>query len=134
MSTENAITEEQTQQWVREQYLNATKYLAEKGVVTQSVEVQTSRYLAPIFAVWKLKTIDNDAIWVISGDLPCDHIQAEAADTVRDSLRHFSMKWQLQAQNIAGTTTEQAQFAKFLVGRAEGLYQLFENENLWKEG
>lgn len=136
MSEQKQMTEEQKQAWIREQYQKATKYLADKGVVTASVAPQNSRYLVPVVAVWKLKTLDNQAVWVISGDLPCDHIASSAADSVREALRNFSMKWQLQAQNIEQNATDDTQlnFAKLLVSRAEGLYQLFENESLWPEG
>ena len=121
--------------WVREQFQKAQKYLAEKGVITKSVSPETSRYLAPVIAVWKLNTNDNQKVWVISGDVPCDHIVSTAADTVRESLRNFSMKWQMQAEGILQTTNDptQIKFAQYLVSRAEGLYQLFENDQLWNE-
>ena len=136
MSEVNQLSAEQQKAWVSEQYQKATKYLAEKGYVTHSVTVKESRYLVPIVAVWKLKTITNEEVWVISGDLPCDHISIKAADSVREALRNFSMKWQLQAQSIIETMQDQTQqkFAELLVSRAEGLYQLFENDDLWKEG
>ena len=136
MSEQIKLTEEQQSGWVREQYQKATKYLAEKGLVTENVAPQDSRYLVPVVAVWKLKTLDKQSVWVISGDLPCDHISLCAANNVREALRNFSMKWQLQAHSIEGSATDQTQldFAKFLVSRAEGLYQLFEDEKLWPEG
>ena len=37
MTDKLEMTEEQKQIWIREQYLKATKYLAEKGLVTESV-------------------------------------------------------------------------------------------------
>lgn len=135
MSEQLNLTEEQQSAWVREQYLKATKYLAEKGVVTDNVAPQDSRYLVPVVAVWKLNTMSDGSVWVISGDLPCDHISTTAADNVREALRNFSMKWQLQAQNIEQSATDKTQldFARLLVSRAEGLYQLFEKDDLWSE-
>ena len=59
-----SMTEEQQQQWIKNQYQVATKYLAEKGVVTQSVQVEESRYLVPILALWKLTSIDGNKFWV----------------------------------------------------------------------
>lgn len=136
MSNPGEFTDEQRSEWVREQYQKSIKYLAEKGFVTDSVTLMESRYLVPIVAVWKLQTIDKQKVWVISGDLPNDHIAASAAESVREAIRNFSMKWQLQAQNILDGARDQSQidFAKLLVSRAEGLYQLFENEDLWPEG
>ncbi|WP_394176904.1 DUF4826 family protein [Thalassotalea litorea] len=135
MSNPGEFTEEQRSAWVREQYQKATKYLAEKGFVTESVATLDSRYLIPVVAIWKLQTINKESVWVISGDLPCDHIGISAAEDVREALRNFSMKWQLQAQNILATAKDRTQieFASLLVSRAEGLYQLFENEKLWNE-
>lgn len=135
MSNPGEFTEEQRNQWVREQYQKATKYLAEKGFVTESVATLDSRYLVPVVAVWKLQTIKKENVWVISGDLPCDHISVSAAENVREAIRNFSMKWQMQAQNILAAANDETQvkFAEFLVSRAEGLYQIFENEKLWNE-
>ena len=135
MSEVKQLTEEQSKQWVREQYLKATKYLADKGIVTKSVVTTESRYIVPVVAVWKLVTITNEAVWVIGGDLPSDHITVSAAGDAREALRNFSMKWQLQANNLLATTKQdktQTDFAHLLISRAEGLYQLFEDEKLWK--
>ncbi|MEW6984517.1 DUF4826 family protein [Colwelliaceae bacterium 6471] len=134
MTEQKQMTNQEQQQWVRDQYQVATKYLASKGLVTDSVAVEDSRYLIPLVSVWKLKLLDNTKLWVICGDLPTDHSAIDAAPTARDALRHFSLKWQLQAENLrqAGGP-EQEDFAKILVSRAEGLYKIHENESLWVE-
>ncbi|WP_371379202.1 DUF4826 family protein [Thalassotalea aquiviva] len=133
MSDQQNNTDQQASQWVREQYLKATKYLADKGYVTDSVKMVDSRYLVPAVAVWKLNTLKNEQIWVISGDLPCDHIPVSAASDAREALRNFSLKWQIQAQNLLTSVNDstQQQFADVLINRAEALYQLFENDKLW---
>jgi uncharacterized protein DUF4826 len=128
------FTDEQRQQWVREQYQIATKYLADKGLVTSSVMVEDSRYIEPLISVWKLKLLDGKWFWVICGDVPSDHVNLDVAKNAQEVLRHFSMKWQLQAENILADSAadeEQQNFAKLLIGRAEGLYQLSNNEKLW---
>ena len=43
MTQDVEMTEVEQQKWVREQYQVATKYLAEKGMVTNSVKVESSR-------------------------------------------------------------------------------------------
>ncbi len=53
MSEQINLTEEQQSAWVREQYQKATKYLAEKGLVTENVAPKDSRYLVPVVAIWK---------------------------------------------------------------------------------
>jgi len=127
------MTEEQQQQWVREQYQAATKYLATHGMVTDSVVVEESRYLVPMLAVWKLKIIDGSYVWAISGDLPNDHSTIEVAPNAREAVRHFSLKWQMQAENLLRTgDKEQEKFGKLLISRAEGLYDMYQKESIWK--
>jgi hypothetical protein len=128
------LTEAQRSEWVREQFQKANKYLAEKGILTEQVAPAESRYLAPILAIWRLKVKGDADVWVISGDLPTDHIPLSTAESARDTLRHFAMKWQLQAENILNSGTQdktQQEFGQLLIGRAEGLYQLYDKEELW---
>ena len=134
MTDKLEMTEEQKQAWIREQYLKATKYLAEKGLVTQSVAETESRYLVPVMALWKINLLDKTKVWVVSGDLPTDHIALDKGESARDVVRHFSFKWQLQAENLLRLDDkEQKQFAEFLIGRADGLYQLYDKDELWQE-
>lgn len=126
------MTEEQQQQWVKQQYQVATKYLAEKGIVTNSVAVEDSRYLIPLLAVWKLTSIDGKKFWVLCGDLPSDHSSVDVAPNAREALRHFALKWQMQAENLLqANNEEQKDFAQLLIGRAEGLYKLSNDESVW---
>jgi hypothetical protein len=126
------MTEEQQQQWVKKQYQIATKYLAEKGIITNSVAVEESRYLVPILALWKLTAMDGKKFWVLCGDLPSDHSSVDVALNAREALRHFALKWQMQAENLLqAKNEEQNKFAHLLIGRAEGLYKLHNDENLW---
>lgn len=132
MSNTEQMSEQKIQLWAREQYQGVTKHLANKGLVTSSVMVEDSRYIAPLVAVWKLKLLDNKWIWAISGDLPCDHVSIEAAQTAKEALRHFSMAWQLKAENILKSepNEEQKVFANILISKAEGLYSLAIDEQL----
>lgn len=133
MTQDVKMTEEEQQSWVREQYQVATKYLADKGMVTNSVKVDDSRYLVPVLAIWKLTLLNGESYWVLCGDLPTDHSRVDVAPTAREALKHFSLKWQMQAENLLkAESDEQNNFAELLISRAEGLYQLCENEALWK--
>ncbi len=128
------LSDEQRQQWVREQYQVATKYLADKGIVTNSVMVEDSRYIAPLVSVWKLKSLDGKWFWVICGDLPSDHINIEAAKSAQEAIRHFSMTWQLKAENINRNSTsneQQKTFAQLLTTRAGSLYDISNDKQLW---
>ena len=132
MTEQKQMTEEEQQQWVREQYQAATKYLATQGMVTESVVVEDSRYLVPVLAVWKLKLIDGTYVWAMSGDLPTDHSAFDVAPNAREAVRHFSLKWQMQAENLLKTGgKEQEEFAKLLISRAEGLYDMHQNDKVW---
>ncbi|MCP4988399.1 MAG: DUF4826 family protein [Colwellia sp.] len=133
MSEPVQITEEQQQQWIRDQYQVATKYLAQKGIVTESVKAEDSRYLVPFLALWKLTSLNGDKFWVLCGDLPSDHSSVDVATNAREAIRHFALKWQVQAENLLqAKNKEQTEFANLLIGRAEGLYKLYEDDSLWQ--
>lgn len=133
MSDQQQMTPEQQTAWIKEQFQSATKYLASKGLITETVADTESRYLVPLVAVWKVNLADKSKAWVISGDLPTDHLSIDAATTARDAMRQFSFKWQMQAENLRKSgKPEQQEFAQMLVSRAEGLYDLFSNDELWQ--
>ena len=128
------MTEEQVNAWQRECLDNAQKYIADKGILPVSIIEKECRVLPPLCAVWKIKGNDGNTYWVITGRLPTDAVQAGAADTARDVMRHFSLQWQLKANSIMENKPvdkTQADFANLLVHRAHGLYELFEKDELW---
>ncbi|MDX1676748.1 DUF4826 family protein [Arsukibacterium sp.] len=132
---QQAIAEQQRVEWVRNQYQVANQYLAGKGIIPDNVAVTESRYLPPLVALWKLNTKDKKSFWVISGDLPTDHMPFSAAATARDAIRSFSLNWQLKAEQIiSGNTVDKTQheFANLLVARAQGLYELFADDSIWQ--
>lgn len=129
------ISEAQLSDWVREQYQRANKHLAEQGVLFESVVTEESRYLAPHVAVWKIKSIEGKYYWVISGDVPADVIPYGAEKTAQDTLRAFSMRWHLKAEQILQSNTNdqiQQDFAKMLITKAEKMYELFANDKIWQ--
>jgi hypothetical protein len=132
MSKKQEMTVEQQQQWIREQYQVATKYLASQGLVTSSVSTEESRYLIPFMSVWKLKVLDGSYFWVICGDLPSDHNLLNIAKNAREAVRHFSLKWQLQAENLLeeGDKTQE-EFAQLLIEKANNLYDVVQEDKLW---
>ncbi|MCE9678320.1 DUF4826 family protein [Shewanella sp. AS1] len=131
--------EARTQEWVKEHFQKANRFLAEKGVIPSKVIQQECRYLAPLLAIWKIESKQPKAqtFWVMSGDLPTDYVDVNVAATAREALRHFSMMWQLKAENLvqSGATQDptQAKFAQLLVSRAESLYQIHGDDKLWRE-
>ncbi len=120
--------------WQRDTLQSAQKHLASKGVIPSSINDKESRYLAPLFAVWKIKAQNGKSYWVVAGQLPTDHAQASCAPNAREALRYFSMQWQLKAQAILDSKIQdktQIEFAQLLINRAHGLYEMFEKDELW---
>ncbi|MGS2719551.1 DUF4826 family protein [Paraglaciecola aestuariivivens] len=133
--TTNVVSQEQLSAWVKEQFQRANKHLAENGVLFESVVTSESRYLAPFVAVWKIKTSDGKFYWVISGDVPADFMPYELEKTARDAMRSFSLRWQLQADNLLNSGTQdntQVEFANRLITKAEQLYDLFADDKAWQ--
>lgn len=129
------LTEEESQLWVREQFQSANKYLAERGLLSDQILTKESRYLVPDIAVWKFKLQNGKKVWVINGRVTTDHVNADVAKTPRDVMRHFSLQWQLKAENIRalGNAADPAQrgMVQILIRNAEALYQLSQEEQLW---
>ncbi|ABM00272.1 DUF4826 domain-containing protein [Shewanella amazonensis] len=125
------------QEWVRTQFQKANRFLAEKGILPGKVLIDESRYLVPYVAVWKMEAQKpaKQTYWVMSGDLPTDYVDVKVAQTARDALKHFSMMWQLKAENLiqSGAVQDptQAKFANMLISRAQSLYQIQQDDKLW---
>lgn len=132
------LSEEERQTWVREQFQNANQYLAERGLLSDRILTKESRYLVPNIAIWKFKLQNGKKVWVINGRVTTDHVNADVAKTARDVIRHFSLNWQLKAENInaLGEAADPAQkgMVDILIRNAEALYELSQDERLWNEG
>ena len=79
--------------------------------------------------------------WLITGSLvPTDHIESSVAELPRDAARHFSLKWQLGAENVrnlpydarkAMRHLDLGEMSKQLIRQAEALHELVSDESLW---
>tara|TARA_X000001036_G_scaffold427692_1_gene456621 strand:- start:396 stop:824 length:429 start_codon:yes stop_codon:yes gene_type:complete len=128
------ISDEERATWVREQFQKANKFLAENGVLFESVVTEESRYLIPYLAVWKIKAMDSKRYWVISGDLPSDYTSVDNAKDAKEALRHFAMHWQLKAENLINAKDAdktQKEFGALLINRAENLFAMQNTPDLW---
>lgn len=128
------ITTEQVEAWQRECLGNAQKFLADKGILPVSILEKECRILPPLCAIWKIKGNDGKTYWVITGRLPTDAVEVTAATNARDVMRHFSLQWQVKADAIMANKLidkTQVDFANLLINRAHGLYEMYENEQLW---
>ena len=63
--------------------------------------------------------------WFICGEVPLDHVGADAATTAREVIRHFALKWQIDASKLDGEA------AKTVIDDAESLYALADDERFW---
>lgn len=128
--------------WEQSQYARALKHCTDNGLRVVQLDKRNSRVLSPVVALWLISVSDHaDKVWVLTGDLPTDHVTAKVAPKARDALKHFSLSWQLKAQKLVdelnsgryslGSPENQAKYASLLVQRAEGMHALTEEERLW---
>ena len=132
--TEQANVEQQQAAWVREQFQKANKFMAEKGILPGKVVMKESRHLAPMIAIWKIEENGprKRRYWVLSGDLPTDMVAESAAPNARELVRHFSLSWQMKAENLLQSQDPtQQQMARLLINRAEGLGQMHRDDRIW---
>jgi hypothetical protein len=82
-------------------------------------------------------------IWAIAGEgVVIDHIAGSLAADAREAAKHFSLKWQMDADRLVRTVREKPalghavaqieEYSKKLVAGAEMLYRLTEREDIWK--
>lgn len=142
-TAENTAPAQPTErQWEQAQYARALKYCSEKGLRMPQMDRRNSRVLPPYIALWLVSSQDlTDKLWVLTGDLPADHVSVKVAGSARDALRHFSLAWQLKSQGLfdelqagrasLGNADNQHAYARMLVSRAESMYGMAEDESLW---
>lgn len=126
--------EQATRAWQRDAFQRAQKHLAQKGIMPDKVFDKESRFMAPLCAVWKMQSKQGKKYWVISGNLPTDHVEISAAKDARDALRYFSFQWQLKADQVMSQGAHdktQVDFANLLVNRAHNIYEMHSNDQLW---
>lgn len=141
MSEENKpqIDEEQ---WVKSEHGKVLDYCSRNELNIARLIQGDSVILPPAVAIWLADSkVSKQRFWIISGDLPTDHLQADIAKNARDALRHFALRWQLKAENLLqqqahgqpqlGDAKTQSQFANELINKADGLYELYENDSFW---
>lgn len=115
--------------WAQGQLRNASKFLAEKGVILETVFNEVSTYMTNKVAIFKIRDKERNKYWVITGDMPTDYAPASVAKDYKEAARHFSLNWQLKAENIIRMPTRtkvQSEFAQLLVNKAEELYSLID--------
>jgi len=128
--------------WIQNQRGAVLGYCSRKELGVVKFIDNKSAILPPFIAIWLVESKPSrEKYWVISGDLPLDHINVKQAKTPRDVVRHFSLNWQLKAERLIqslvqgkpqlGDQTKQTDFANMLVRKANMLYELAEKDKIW---
>ncbi len=130
--------------WNQDNYVEAMKYCDKHGLKVEKFDQKQSRVLPPVLAVWKidLATKPKTSIWLIGGEVMMDHVDTSIAPSAREVLRHFSMSWQLKANqlekvletNSSGNLDieQQRKVIDTLISKAEALYDMYSNDQAWK--
>ena len=112
------------------------------GVAIDAAPVWGSENEILIAKVWDTAN-KSQFIWAITGELAVtDHIPGSMAVTPRDVARHFSYKWQMDADRLAEIANSDSQIAntsaiiqaqsKNIIQLAESLYSLTERDEPWR--
>ncbi len=148
MTESNAATEKEAiKSWYTELLYAMTREMIKiKAVAGPAVEarpVWVSPYKILIARVWEASQKSN-FIWTISGDsVITDHIAGNLAATPREAARHFSLKWQMDADQLllvaknkaSGKDTQEnmVAYTDKLIQYAEALYDLAARDDVWQQ-
>jgi hypothetical protein len=115
--------------WIKKNLDKAVNELGRTGRAEDFLVEAKPAWVYPfqiLIGKMRMHSLPDDFMWFICGDAPTDCIVGSSADSPRAAARYFSLKWQLDA-SASGTTDEA------LSARAEALYELVEEERLWKQ-
>jgi hypothetical protein len=122
--------DDDTKSWMREMTDLAVQGSGEMNIYEESLlEVRPEWALPNRLLLGKVRAQNNSRTfhWFICGEVPLDYLPGEVAVTPREVLRHFSMKWQLDAERSDDETHSQE-----LVENAEAVYDLADDERFWQ--
>jgi uncharacterized protein DUF4826 len=113
------------------------------GVAVQASAAWMLPYEILIAKVWGINQ-ESDFIWSVSIDkFIADYVAGTVAPTPREAARHFSMKWQMDADRLLGMDEVKAPvakpdldlkaYSKQLIQHAETLYDLTNRDDVWEQ-
>lgn len=132
--------------WYKPKLDKVVQEMIKLGVVAGAAVEAAPIWAAPnkwlIAKVWGAGQA-RQFIWTISGDdVVTDHIPGSMANNPRDVAKHFAMKWQMNADQIAHladnrpmTLADQSRMknrAEKLIRDAESLYDLTTQDDIWE--
>jgi hypothetical protein len=137
---------EELKSWYKGVLDNVVKEMIRAEVITGAAVEAAPVWAVPnrllIAKVWEVSR-KNSFVWAIAGgDWITDHINGSLATNPRDAARHFSLKWQMDADRMlemAKTKTSDENtranvetVVNKLIYQAESLYELTNREAGWQ--
>ena len=148
MTESNAETErEAIKSWYTKLLHSLTREMIRiKAVAGPAVEarpVWISPHKVLIARVWEASQ-KSEFIWAISGaNAVTDHLAGNMAATPREAARHFSLKWQMDADRllaiakdkptVEGTQENMEAYTSQMIQYAESLYDLASRDDVWQQ-
>jgi len=116
---------------------------AVSGAAVQAAPVWIAPYEILMAKVWAVGQ-ENDFIWTLSIDkFIADYIAGSLASSPKEAARHFSLKWQMDADRLSGlaksdakgsnSTPQLQDYSEKLIRYAESLYDLTNRDDVWEE-
>ncbi len=129
--------------WLKKELDSHVTHLFKHGVIEGKVQVGVMWALPGRLCIGMVvsTTDKSKAFWVISGDVPTDHLALKQATSAREAAKHFAMKWQLQAARLVesqsvGRSDDDPKLwnetGSTLTRKAEALYALAEDDTHWQ--
>lgn len=133
-------------QWYKKTLDGVVKGMLKKGVLTgvaiDANPVWAVPYQILIAKVWNVNE-KSRFIWTISGErVITDHVAGSVAKSPREVARHFSLKWQMDADRLSdiahgkskveNTEAHMGGYTGKLIEYAELLYDLSSRDEIWK--
>jgi hypothetical protein len=97
--------------------------------------------MAPYVSIWRVSRPPNQFLWVITGDLPADHVAGSEARSSRQAMNAFSSRWGELARAMlrgeshpkftVGRKKDQKQLGNLLGKRANILAKWSKDDSLW---
>lgn len=115
-------------EWAQKELQAHVAHVYKAGLIDGKVRAEVAWALPGKVCLSRVGRKDRapkSAFWVISDGRIVDHVERKVAKTPRLAVRHFSMKWQLNAARLDGAA------AADMARQAEALYALTEEDGHW---
>lgn len=148
MTQSNAVADtEASRSWFKPLLDNMVKEMIRIKAVTGAAVQASPVWMVPheilIAKVWGINQ-ESQFVWTISIDkLITDYVAGSLAATPREVAKHFSLKWQMDADRLLNfekntatgenTDLRMQAYSKQLIQLAESLYDLADRDDVWQQ-